>query len=76
MLSLNSARAGMSSDWINNSRKWIRIGRDAETRQREAFRVKEDKKLENAESVSVTLRRLVCSSGCSDTLAFDCTYFL
>lgn len=52
------------------------MGRDAETRQREAFRVKEDKKLENVESMSATLRRLVCSSGCSDTFSFDGTYFL
>lgn len=64
-LSLNSARAGLSSDWINNSRKWIRIGRKTETRQREASRAKEGKKLEMVKVCQVTSCRLVCSTGCS-----------
>ena len=75
MLSLNSARAGMSSDWINNSRKWIRIGRNTETRQCEASRGKEGEELEMVKVCQVTSVRLDSGTGCSHQVFFDCTLF-
>ncbi len=62
MLSLNWARARMSSDRINKSRMWIRIGSSTETRQCEASRGKEGEELEMVKVCQVTSFRLVCST--------------